>query len=169
MGPIAVVARVVCVWLSLTAGAQSLLQIKDQYGNETTIGAPSNQWTFLVYGDRVGGEYNQKWGTGLKARSGTLPRARIVFAANLRSVPFFLKGMVTKKFLGDTARGKKKGPILLDWQGQIEKAFGHTPSVSNVYAFDPAGEMRAKDAGKGSKEDVDRFAGVVNRLAGRTE
>jgi hypothetical protein len=156
--------RTPAIWISVLclAGAEPSFTLKDQYGNEKTIGAPSPEWTLVIYGDRVGGDYSSIWGKGLKGKA--LPHCRIAFAANLRSVPFFLKGMMTNKFLGKGADGKNKGPVLLDWEGQIARAFGHTPSVANVYAFDPSGKMRAKDAGKGGEVEVDRFAAAVLSL-----
>jgi hypothetical protein len=156
--------RTAAIWIGVLclAGAQSSFTLKDQYGNEKTVGAPSTEWTLLIYGDRVGSDYSSFWAKELKAMS--LPHCRIVFAANLRSVPFFLKGTITNKFLAKGPDGKNKGPILLDWEGQIGRVFGFTPSVANVYAFDPTGNMRARAAGKGGEGEVDRFATTVFSL-----
>jgi hypothetical protein len=156
--------RTAAFWIIVMclAGAQSSFMLKDQYGNEKTVGAPSTDWTLLIYGDRVGGDYSSIWGKGLKAKA--LPNCRIAFAADLKSVPFFLKGTIANKFLGKGPDGKNKGPILLDWEGQIGRAFGFTSSVANVYAFDPTGNMRARAAGKGGEGEVDRFATTVFSL-----
>jgi hypothetical protein len=105
------------------------------------------------------------WGNGLR----TLPHCRIVFAADLRSVPFFMKGTVTGMFRGKGPSGKDKGPVLLDWDEKIGRAFGHTPSVANVYAFDRSGAMRAKDAGQGGTSDLGRFTATLNSLLDQTQ
>jgi hypothetical protein len=150
---------VICAILLLLAqpqaGAQTSFVLKDQYGKQASVGTPTSGWTVIVYGDREGSNYESNWTKGLK----TIPNCRIVYAANLHSVPFFMKGTVTGKFVGP-----KKGPVLLDWEGQIGRAFGHTPSVANVYAFDPSGKMRARDSGKGNESELQRFITVLTTL-----
>jgi hypothetical protein len=149
------------------AGAQTPppITVKDQYGKQVTIGAPSSDWILLIYGDRVGSNFSNNWSSGLRA----LPHCRIVFAANLRAVPFFMKGTVEGKFQGKGPTGKEKGPVLLDWQGKIGDAFGFTPSIANVYVFDRLGAMRAKDAGKGEKADLERLTATVKSLLPQNE
>ena len=62
--------------------------------------------------------------------------------ADVSSVPFFLKGKIRNDF-------KKDGEsILMDWKGEVFKAYGLTKGVSNVILIDKDGMIRHRLTGR---------------------
>ncbi len=131
-----------CVLWSITAaraGDPALLKfkIKDQFDRVYTERSWDTQVIIVLGADRKGNKFSSPWGKALSdslARSGERRRATLIGLADLRGVPFFLKGLVRSKFPED-----KKRWVLLDWKGRFPKAYNFVPGRCNILVF---GERR---------------------------
>lgn len=142
------------------------LTIKDQYEKEFRVSASRGEILLLVCGDRTGSDFTGNYTDAVQARfgaNGSLP-LRIVPIANLSSVPSFLQGMVKKRFVGTTESGQPKLPIFLDWEGDLERLFGFTEDVANVYLIDKSGNLQFVAAGKGTEPETKELLQVIARL-----
>jgi len=88
----------------------------------------------VVGADRKGSQYQGGWMDALR----TLAESRIatdeiqiIEVADLRGVPFFVKGSVKKKFPSD-----KRQWVLMDWKGVFARAYGFEPEKCNMLLFD---------------------------------
>jgi len=118
----------------------------------------------LIAGDRDGNKFNNAWGHG--ARTHCKDQLKIVYIANLTSVPGFMHGFVKGKFVSkDPAH--PNGPILLDWKGVVPQRFGFHDNLSNVYLIDRDGVLRYTASGKGTDTDLEALFHVLDGLVSR--
>jgi hypothetical protein len=68
---------------------------------------------------------------------------QIVQVADLRGVPFFVKGFVKKKFPSD-----KHEWVLMDWKGVFARAYGFEPEKCNMLLFDRTDKLLFQVAAK---------------------
>jgi hypothetical protein len=151
------------------AGGQSLLDarasdfaLSDQYDRHYSLQSLSGRPFVLIASDKRGTEQNHEWGMLIRGKYGYAVRALGV--ADVRSVPFFLKGKIRNDF--------KKDPnsILLDWQGIIFKAYGLAKGLSNVVLIDNNGYVRYVYAGGPTREAGERlFREIEGALHGKEE
>jgi hypothetical protein len=94
----------------------------------------------VVIGSGKGGrEYNAPWGRALHdSLSSEFAGDELVFVpvADVRGVPFFLKGHVRGKF----PREKRKW-ALVDWKGQFAQAYNWNPQACNLLVFGRDGSL----------------------------
>ncbi len=117
-------------------------QFKVQHDRESLIGEPF----YLVGSDREGKVYNRQWSPAirdsLEAR-GIENGIKHIGLADLRGVPFFLKGFVRGKFPKENV-----APILMDWKGKFPKTYDFMPGDCNILVFDARGELILRHHGK---------------------
>jgi hypothetical protein len=117
-------------------------QFKVEHDRESLLGTPF----CLVGSDRDGKVYNRLWGPAiddsLMAR-GIDGEIHHLGLADLRGVPFFLKGFVRGKFPKEDV-----SPILMDWKGRFPQAFDFMPGECNILVFDERGELLLRHHGK---------------------
>jgi predicted transcriptional regulator len=93
----------------------------------------------LIGSDKDGSQFNQAWGKAIHDSLSDHPQYDQISHlahADLRGVPFFLKGFVRSKFPQDPDRW-----VLMDWKGIIAKAYDFVPKSSNVLVFAPDGVL----------------------------
>ncbi len=94
----------------------------------------------VVFGsDRKGSRYNDRWVKPVQDLIGRGDRGGkilIVEIADLRGVPFFVRGGVKKKF----PRGSENA-VLMDWKGRFAKSYGFAAGVCNILVFDRRGNL----------------------------
>ena len=106
--------------------------LKDQF-NRVHTADDYKGVVVLVGSGRKGSQFNGTWSKAIWDGLDGHPyrdRVRIVGFADLRGVPFFIKGTVRKKFPKD-----KKAWVLLDWKGLFSKTYGYEPDNSNISVF----------------------------------
>jgi len=85
--------------------------------------------------------------------------------AQLRGVPFFVKGSVRRRFQAARPDGSPRTSVLLDWDGAIARRIGFQEHLANAYVIDRDGVMRFAGAGRGEDAEVaallEAAAGVV--------
>jgi hypothetical protein len=159
--------------LSLSAGGPSKigspapeLALKDQFEKEFRLSAARGEMLLLVCGDKNGSNFTGNWSNAVRSRfesNGSMP-LRIVPIANLSGVPSFLRGLVKKRFVGNDPAAPPKLAILLDWEGDLERLYGFTEDLANVYLIDQSGNLQFVAAGKGTDSETKELVDAIARL-----
>jgi len=140
------------------------IALADQYDHSWQLSDLHGSVVLLIAGDRDGNKFNNAWGHA--ARAHCKDQLKIVYIANLTSVPGFMHGFVKGKFVSkDPAH--PNGPILLDWKGVVAQRFGFHDNLSNVYVIDRDGVLRYTSSGKGTDTDLEALFHVLDGLVSR--
>ncbi len=142
---------------ALTTGAASTLinakapgfSLLDQRDQQVSLHKLEGNVIVLIASDKDGTKQNPAWRKAITERYGK--RIFIQGAADLRKVPFFLKASFKRDFQKDPAS------IILDWNGEIFKAYGLAENVSNIILIDKKGFVQYLHSGSAE-------AGAVNDL-----
>ncbi len=113
--------------------------LQDQYEKTVSLKQYEGSIVVMIASDKEGSAQNAAWTKAIKDKYAD--RLAIQGIADVSSVPFFLKGKIRNDF-------KKDGEsILLDWKGEVFKAYGLTKGVSNVILVDKDGMVRHRTSG----------------------
>lgn len=125
----------------VAAAGQALINVQapdfslsDQNGQQYSLATFAGRPIVLLASDKKGEEQNHQWGERIGKKYGS--RVRTVGVADVRTVPFFLKGRITNNFKKD------KNAILLDWDGILFTSYGLAKGVPNVVLIDGGGMVR---------------------------
>jgi len=140
----AAVAGLVLMMLTTpTAGQQSELvpfEIQDQFDRVHRHTDYEGRLVIMIGSDREGSEFHDDWESAirdsLQAEEWKPEEAAFVSVADVRGVPFFLKGNVKGKFSRDEAEW-----VLLDWEGHLSKTYGLKPNATNILVFASDGAL----------------------------
>lgn len=160
---------IILLWaLLLPAGAESStligakapeFSLLDQRDKMVTpdqfIGKP----VVLVASDKEGMKQNPAWRKALAERYGGSIIAQGV--ADVRKVPFFLKGSYKRDFQKDP------DSIILDWEGAIFTAYGFAENVANIVLIDREGIVRYVYSGSADKDAIERLFREIERALGK--
>ena len=111
--------------------------IKDQFHHFHSDEDYAGQIVVVIGSDKDGSNYNSLWGQAIHDELVDEPgyeAIQFLPVADVRGVPFFLKGHVRKKFPRDPAKW-----ALVDWKGRFAKAYAWKPACSNIVVFDRTG------------------------------
>ena len=115
---------------------------------------------YVIGSDAKGSEFSGSWGKAiydaLEEDEGIENLAALPLA-NLKSVPFFLKGTIKKKFPQEQDEW-----VLMDWKGQFAKAYDFEPRSTNILIFAPDGTLVHQAHGQEVEQDV--LDGIVAKL-----
>lgn len=109
-------------------------EMKDQFNREYTHESWADSIIVVFGSDRDGSDFNRIWGEAIQDSLKNEPgfeQVRYVAVADLRGVPFFLKGLVKGFF----PKENRKMWILLDWKGQFAEAYHFVKGKSNILIF----------------------------------
>ncbi|MFH2037648.1 MAG: hypothetical protein ABIJ45_14705 [Candidatus Zixiibacteriota bacterium] len=107
-------------------------EIEDQFKNDHTDKEFRGKVAIFLTGDRKGIDFCDPW---IKVISDSVAESigkGIVVVqkmANVKGVPFFIKGAVRKKFK------EESGIVLLDWKGVFLKAYDFEKDKANILLF----------------------------------
>ncbi len=105
-------------------------KLKDQFDRVYSDNDFENKILIVVGSDKTGSQYNREWIDAildsLKKGDG-LQDVRFLGVADLRGVPFFLKGYVKGKFPDQKSRW-----VLMDWDGKFAKHYQFKADVCNI-------------------------------------
>jgi len=120
--------------------------LRDQYEKTVSLKQYEGRIVVLIASDKEGKAQNSAWTKAIRDKYAD--RVAVQGVADVSSVPFFLKGKIRSDF--------KKDPesILLDWKGEVFKAYDVTKGVSNVILIDRQGMVRHQTSGSASPEAV---------------
>ena len=138
-------------------------KIKDQFDRVHTDVEYRGNVLVIIGGDKGGAEFSDQWKRAIgESLSDELAFDEVKFLryADMRGVPFFLKGMIKGKFPRE-----KEFWILLDWKGHIAKAYEFQSDATNVVIFDRDGQLRHHAYGRAPDEgNVSAIADVISGL-----
>ena len=106
-------------------------ELEDQFGDQYSTADFEGKPVIVIGSDRAGRQESRVWaqtvGKLIETDVALQGRAEILRIADLRGVPGFLKGTVTKQL-----RRGLETPILLDWDGQVVGFYDFQPEIANV-------------------------------------
>jgi len=132
--------------IQLSASEQELItfELQDQFKNDHFSEDVLGSVVVVLCSDKNGSQYNDVWGRSIsdsiKQEAG-FPNVKFLPVADLRGVPFFLKGFVRGKFPEDSTRW-----VLMDWKGLFPKAYDLLAEACNIVIFNQSGQFIHKDA-----------------------
>lgn len=137
-------------------------ELKDQFDRVYRSSDYEGKVFYLIGSDRVGSKFAGSWSQAiadaLKEEGGWTPGSvAMVELADLRGVPFFIKGMVKGKFSQEESQW-----VLMDWKGTFPKAYDFSPDSSNILVF--AADGRLAHQAQGREVDQEVLDGVVRKL-----
>lgn len=121
-------------------------EISDQFDKVYTDQHYHQKILIVIGSDKAGKAYNPVWSGAIEealVNLGIRNHVSILGIANLKGVPFFLKGMVKGKLPKDP-----DNRLLLDWGGEFAKAYKFEDKVCNIIIFDKDGKLAVKTYGK---------------------
>ena len=96
--------------------------------------------------DKGGSQFNGAWSKAIHDSLGDHPRydriSHLAYA-DLRGLPFFMRGFVRRKFPQDSDRW-----VLMDWKGILARTYELTPESSNVLVFASDGTLVHHESGR---------------------
>jgi len=136
-------------------------ELKDQFENVHRSSDVAGNIVLLIGSDRGGSQFNGTWGKAIHVSLSDHPRydqiSHLAYA-DLRGVPFFVKGVVRGKFPQNPDQW-----VLMDWKGIIAKAYDFAPKSANVLVFAPDGALVHHASGR--EPDEETVSEVVNALS----
>lgn len=126
---------------ALAQGDSTLIdfRIRDQFETVHTEAEFAGRVVLLIGSARPGSEYNPVWGAAIRdslLTLGIVDSVRLLSVADLRGVPFFMKGFVRGKIPKDP-----QTPILTDWDGTLARHYRFNPETSNIFVFNREGRL----------------------------
>ncbi len=118
-------------------------RIEDQFDRVHTQADLAGQPLLINVSDRKGSQYADAWLTAIKKALGEeeWEQLAVVSVADVRGVPFFVKGSVKKKF----PRSKDEW-VLMDWKGRFAKHYGLERDACNLLLFNDTGLLVRREA-----------------------
>ncbi|MEL6822692.1 MAG: hypothetical protein AAFP70_13095 [Calditrichota bacterium] len=112
-------------------------ELKDQFDTTYTHQDFDDQVLIAVLSDKKGSDYNERWSLAILDSLGEdSDEVRFLPVADMRKVPFFVRGLVKKFFPKDPEVW-----ILLDWKGQFAKTYEQVEKSCNIILFDRNSEV----------------------------
>lgn len=143
-------------------GARAMdFELRDQFGKTLAYRFPKEKASALVFGDRKGSAQVEGWVRPLYERYGD--RIDLHGVAVLNSIPSLFRGVARRQF-----RKQIRYPVLLDFAGDVTKAYGYEGDKANVYVIARDGTVVYKATGAATPDGLQRlFAEVDRQLAAR--
>lgn len=138
-------------------------ELEDQFGNLHRTADVEGTIVLLIGSDKGGSPFNGEWGRAVHEELGDHPFYDVISQlahADLRGVPFFLKGMIRGKFPDEPDRW-----VLMDWKGALAKTYAFVAKSSNILVFSTDGALVHHAAGREpDDETVDEVVAALRRL-----
>ena len=135
--------------------APSWIELHDQFDAPQTLSFPTTNVTLLTIADKKGSEQIAGWVTPLKQRFGK--RIDIRGLADVSTVPRPLRGIVRRKF-----QRLQTYPVMLDWSGDVVKAFTYVPDNANVLVLDAHGQILKRISGQANPKTVQDLCSAID-------
>jgi len=153
----------VVLMISAIAGAgQSLINSKapdfslpDQHNKMVNLRELAGKPMILLASDKEGTKQNAGWRKAIAERY--KDRILIQGVADVRKVPFFLKGSYKKDFQKDP------DSIILDWEGTIFRSYGFKDNVANIVLIDKEAIVRYCHAGSAEQSEIEELYRAIDR------
>jgi len=156
----------------VTAWGQSAtlieFEIADQFDRVYRSADYVGRIVYVLGSDGKGAKFNGAWGDAiyeeLKDVEG-FGDVAILPLAHLKSVPFFLKGTIKKKFPQE-----KDHWVLMDWKGLFNQAYGLEPKSTNILIFSADGNLVHQAYGQEVDQEIlDQLLETLRELLGASQ
>ena len=114
-------------------------ELEDQFGSVHRRADVQGTIVLLNGSDKGGSKFNEVWGNAIHEALKDHPAYKQISHlayADLRGVPFFLKGLIRGKFPENPDMW-----VLMDWKGVMAKAYDFVPKSTNLLLFAPDGAL----------------------------
>ena len=151
------------VFVTPVSAQQSALvpfEMKDQFDRVHRHSDYADRILIVIGSDRSGSEFHDDWETALRdSLAADSSRVEIAFlsVAEVRGVPFFLKGTVKGKFSREEDEW-----ILLDWGGLLAETYGFEPESTNILVFATDGTLVSHVHGR--ELDLEKLSAILAPL-----
>jgi len=135
-------------------------KIEDQFGTVHTNEDYLASIVIVIGSDKNGSKYNGIWAKAIRdslKHENNFAQIKFLRVADLRGVPFFIKGFVKGKFPKEKERW-----VLLDWKGQFAKAHEFESEACNIVIVDRNGTVVHK--AHGQDLDYEKLAMICEKL-----
>jgi predicted transcriptional regulator len=133
------------------------ITLQDQYDRTISLRGFEGRVVVLIASDKKGKAQNPPWDKAIREKYGDI--VVLLGVADVRSVPFFLKGKIRNDFKKEYAAS-----VLMDWEGEIFTAFGLAEKVANVVVIDRSGTIRFLQTGPAVQDAVRLVFEEIDRL-----
>lgn len=149
------------------AGSGDLIDFKveDQFKKIHTRDEVRGKVFIIVGADRKGSEFTAAWSDAIMKgvrEMGVADQVISVGLADLRGLPFFLKGMIRGKFAE-----RSRGWSIMDWKGVFPKAYEFEKDRSNILVFGPAGRLLHRTSGQ--ETDPEQIRTILAKIEAALE
>jgi len=132
-------------------------ELKDQYNQLNSYRFPKSKPTILVFGDRRGSDQIEGWVRPIWDRY--QERVDQKGVAVLSAVPVFMRGIIRSMF-----KSKVKYPVLLDWTGEVARAYTYQSGKANLVLIDRQGVILLRLTGPVTREGLQELYAQIDRL-----
>lgn len=132
-------------------------ELKDQHDKPFSYRFPKTRLTILIFGDRQGSEQIEGWVRPLYQRY--QERVEQHGIAVLSTVPNLMRGVVRGLF-----KRKAAYPILLDWDGEVARAYAYQSKKANLVLIDRQGFIVYRTVGPVTESALKNLFVQVDRL-----
>ncbi len=126
--------------IGLPTNGPAKVALLDQFEQPQELIFPRTNVVVLTIADQDGSAQIDAWIAAIKARHAG--RVELRGLAHGGGAPSFLHGRIRRKF-----QQARRHPVMIDWSGDVCRAFGYEPHVANVLVLDRSGRIRARAAG----------------------
>jgi len=138
-------------------------KLNDQFDSTYTHHDFEGQVLIAVLSDKKGSDYNERWSMAILDSLGDdTEKVRFLPVADMRKVPFFVRGIVKRFFPKDPAVW-----ILLDWKGEFAKTYQQVEKSCNIILFGDDGQTVYQTAV--TELDEEELGQIVTHLRNLTK
>jgi len=138
----------------------------DQFDDWHTQADYVGKTLVVVGGNKGSADYNLPWAIAIRdsLEASGVVGVEILGVADLRGVPWFLKGWIRGKFPKPRDQW-----ALMDWNGEFAKAYVFEKNMSNILVFDPSGRLVHHAWGREIEAPkLDLVLRAIRKAAGRS-
>jgi hypothetical protein len=128
--------------------------LPDQFGHAHRFSFPQTKPVVLTIADKRGWKDIEQWVHPLAEKFGD--KIIIEGLADVSAAPGPLRGLVQSKFKKAISH-----PVMLDWKGDVSRAFSYTKGQANVYVIASDGRMLLHQSGRVSKEQLHGMKSLI--------
>ncbi len=137
--------------------APAKVSLFDQFEQPQELAFPRTNVVVLTIADQDGSVQIDAWIAVIKSRYAG--RVELRGLAHGGGAPSFLQGRIRRKF-----QQARPHPVMLDWSGEVCRAFGYEPRVANVLVLDRSGRIRARAAGVATESRQQNIFAAVDAV-----
>ena len=137
-------------------------EIEDQHKKDHTDQEFRDKVSIFIAGDKIGSDFIEPWYNELvDSLTKQVKEGRLIIQkmANVKGVPFFVKGAVRKRYKEDN------DIVLMDWKGKFLKAYEMQEDVANILIFSSDGNLEFQiGVTEINNDDTGKICEIIRKL-----